>query len=848
MGSGRLTLSCAPFGVAVFAMALGVTLAGTQQEPAPKPAANPPDVADPDFPPLKLIAFDVVESATNKPIDGVKLTARLNNQQRTWTTDEAGHARLDVDGGARSLTITATRDGYVPMTVTWTSPRPRESALPGEYLLKMERGTTIGGAVTDEAGKPIAGADVTLSIQRKGEGPRGRFAAFGGPAGGSPQQPSERAAVTGIRLKTDPEGRWQFDQAPANVETVRVQLAHPDVLRDDPTSPRTPPLLEKLRDRSAVMVMNKGVTVAGRVTDAQGNPVAGAQVSFGARRFGNRASPTVTSGADGRFELPNGRPAPAAALIVRAKGWAPQLKQFALSGPVTDMEVKLEPARVMRVRVVNAKGDPVQGALVRAGSWRGLMSALDWRAQTGPDGRAAWGEAPADAVQIGASARGYVSSADSPVVAGEQEHVITLKSLMKIAGTVLDDATGKPVEKFVAIRGWTSPGRPAPFWAREDGGIPFDGGRVTYGPSGRFEYVENFQQDAYVVRVEAPGYLPAESREIKPGEENIALEIRLKKGKDLVATLKSPDGKPLTGADVLVVTASGQIIVSNGKPTAQTFARRATADDAGHFRLEPQAGQYTVLVLHDRGFAELNPEQLAGDNPTITVGPWATIRGTASIGSKPAAGRTVTAMDASRRAVPGLARLSCSAVADDRGQFVLDRVPPGPVSIGIEVRTPENGGMMRVTWTDQTRIEAEPGKTTEVTLGGKGRPVIGRLSARAEIGDKADWRLADVRLVSRAASRRTYPAVVSAADASFRADDVEAGDYYLTAQLARPTSRDGGPQFGRQAWAAVRREITVAAGNIDDAVDVGKIELSVDPGGGPDPIRRRPTPAPPRQE
>jgi hypothetical protein len=854
---------------AVCVLAAGITRA--QQEPAVN--------RDADFPPLKVIALDVVDPVTNKPVAGVKIAGRVSNQQRTWETGEDGHVKLDVDGGARSLTLSATKDGFVPTTVTWASPRPGEG-IPGEFLLKLERGTTIGGTVTDQAGKPIAGADVVLSIQRKGDRSPGRFAAEGILGGGVGEATgggggTERAALYDVGARTGPDGRWRFDQAPARVESLRVRLVHPDFLSDEAYGVRTPPPEEKLRDQSSVMVMTPGVTLAGRVVDPQGRPVEGAMVSLGVTQFRVKL-PSGTSGADGRFALAHCRPGQRANLIVKAGGWAPALAQVQSDKDVTDLEVKLEAARPMRIRVVDSKGQPVTGAVVSSGAWRGVND-LGWRATTGADGRVVWNEAPSDGVAIGAAARGYVSATERAVVAGEQEHVITLTSMTRIAGTVVDDATGKPVETFRAAV--TMPARPGVMMLT----LPEDLAGVTYGGAGTFELMQNRRRAGYVVRVEAPGSLPQVSRDLKAGEEDVKLEFRLKKGRDLVATLRRSDGAPLDGADVLLVNSSSQVGVRNGKVAPGTLATVVKSDPAGRFRMDPQAGEFSLIVVHERGYGQIAAAQLAGDEPVITVQPWATVRGTAWVGAKPAAGRTILAMDVAGRA-PGRPRVECVAVADEQGRFVLDRVPPGPMSVAIEVRDEEARGasrVTRVTWTQQREVKAEAGRTVEVKLGGVGRAVVGRLIAPPEIGDKAEWRYAQVRLTSRLASkrqlppdwatltpearlkrdeewfrspegqaelklererRRSYPARVSAADGTFRVDDVEAGDYYLSAQLARPTPA-GGPALATQTWAAARSEITIGEGKVDEVVDVGKVELSTS-GGGPNPIRRLPTRAP----
>jgi hypothetical protein len=730
----------------------------------------------------------------------------------------------------------------VPTTVTWAA-APRGEGIPGEYLMALERGTTIGGVVTDEAGKPIAGADVTLMLEREGDRSLGLTTV-----------PGERASLYDVHVKTDPEGRWHFDQAPARLARVAVQLSHPDFVSDDPLSRREAPAEAKLRDQSALMVMTRGVAVAGRVVDPDGKPVAGAQVSLGLTRYG-RGVPAAKTGADGRFVLANCRPGQQATLIVKARGWAPYATQFWLNGPESDREVKLEPGRAMRIRVVDSKGEPIAGAMVSANRWRD-MDALSWRGATNADGRVVWNEAPADGVGLTASAEGYVQKMVWSVKAGDREHVITLPGVLKISGTVLDDATGKPIEKFQAIRGWTSDqGRAAPFWMR-------DRDPVNYGPDGTFDYAEDFGRDGYAVRVEAAGYVPVESREIKPGEGNVRLEFRLKRGKDLAGTLRSIDGKPLGGADVLVVTESSQIMVSDGKPTSQTFTLMTKADGKGQFRFDPQAGKYSVLVLHERGYANLRPEDLAGDNPVVTVQPWATVRGTAYENRKPAAGRTIAAMAISHAYEP---RIDCKAVANERGEFVLDRVPPGAVTVGIEVRSQINPQMWRTSWTEQTKVEAEAGQTLEIKLGATGRTLVGQLSAPNEIGGEVKWYMADVWLKSSVPSKRQLPAdyaqlapaarqkvdeawraspegqaeakvgrryyagTVEGRDGSFRMADVEPGKYVLHARVMRPPER-GAVAPVLRVWAAAEVEVTVPdmpEGRNVDPLNVEDVDLKM---------------------
>jgi beta-lactamase regulating signal transducer with metallopeptidase domain len=824
-----------------------VTAIGTLSPLAPRRATAQAPAADPDFPAQKSIAFRVVESGTNRPVDDVKLSARVTGQRRTWTTDDDGHAKLDVDADSTSLTVWADKDGYVPMTVTWEPLRSRQP-IPGEYLLQFERATTIGGRVLNEAGKPIPAVEVALDLQRKGEERQAGPIALG-----------PRAALYDVRAKTDADGRWRFDRAPAHIQVAHVRLAHPDYLSDERFGQRPFPPHDKLRDQTAVMVMAKGLTVAGRVLTPDGQPVPGAQLSLGMTRYGLKA-PTARSAPDGRFTLANCRPNQHATLIVKAGGWAPHMSQFALQDkPVADLDVRLDPPQTLRIRVLDPKGQPIPAAGVSAGRWRGL-DILDWRATTAADGRVVWTEAPADEVAISASARGYIAlNSDVRLKAGDAEHVVTLAPVLKVTGTVVDDETGKPVEQFRAIRGWTSKGsgRQTPHWSREEEGAEQG--------LGTFEYTETNHRDGYALRIEAPGYLPADSRVIAPGEENVKLQFRLKKGKALAATLRSADGKPLAGADILLETESNQVSVRNGKAGPGTDTLQTKTDAAGRFRFEPQAGEYTVLVLHDLGYAELKPDQFAAPGErTITVQPWATIRGTARVGSKPAAGQKIVAMNERG----GRTSKDCSATADAEGNFVLDRVPPGPVSIGIELQLRADSQGSTITWTQRQPVTAEPGKTHEIKLGGVGRPIVGRLAPPADLAARIDWHLADVSLSSKPKAqrklppdwaqlapearekltrewlaspegkaalqedrnRRYYPAIV-APDGTFRADDVQPGDYVLSVRVEKPTSM-GGSRFGGQAIASATHDFTVAPipnHQSETPQDLGSITLQPTP-------------------
>jgi hypothetical protein len=66
--------------------------------------------------------------------------------------------------------------------------------------------------------------------------------------------------------------------------------------------------------------------------------------------------------------------------------------------------------------------------------------------------------------------------------------------------------------------------------------------------------------------------------------------------------------------------------------------------------------------------------------------------------------------------------MSLALKADSHGRFAIDRVIPGPGHIARVLVTP-----LRNEWCEHLSVEVKPGQTTQVRLGGKGRPVIGRV-------------------------------------------------------------------------------------------------------------------------
>ncbi len=442
----------APRGTAVLAALAAVAVAiGT------RPAASA------DGPSGRSLALTVLDRQSGGPIPGAAVKFQVNGKATSAKADAEGRAAFPLPETARAaVMITATADGYVPMQVSWRG-QGTTGQVPGEYTLRMERGTTIGGLIRDEQGRPVSGATVFLlvpSANRDGE---------------------PRASIWDYPARTDEQGRWRCDVMPAEMDDVWIRLAHPDFISDDMYGMTPKPTIAQLRDRGGVMVLKKGLTVRGRVVDAgSGAPIEGAEVAQGRDRFGSHY-PETKADADGRFEFRNVKPGELV-LTVKAGGHAPDLKVVTVAADAEPVEFRLGPGRTIRGRLVDPQGRPVPGAFVAADTWRGFRS-LMWRVDTDKEGRFRWDEAPPDAVLVDMGKQGFLSVRRRSMTPSDDESTITMPRPLTIRGAVVDARTGKPIDAFTLVPGINWPGDRPPAWERQQARATTGGATRSASPS-----------------------------------------------------------------------------------------------------------------------------------------------------------------------------------------------------------------------------------------------------------------------------------------------------------------------------------------------------------------------------
>jgi hypothetical protein len=503
------------------------------------------------------------------------------------------------------------------------------------------------------------------------------------------------------------------------------------------------------------------------------------------------------------------------------------------------VEFRLEKGRTIQGRVVDAKGEPLAGATVFVDGWRGHRT-LEMRMTTDEEGEFQWTDAPPDSVWIDVDCEGYLRVNHREVPQAGGDLTIAMTRQLKVRGTVVDAETRHAVKAFILVPGTESGGNFSPYWDRS---------RARLATKGRYEirFMDMTRQQGRRLRVEADGYMPAISRAIRDDEDNPVVNFVLQKGTGIASVVKLPDGKPLAGAEVVLVSPSQPAFLTNGLAPEGNDHRIARTGADGHFTFPPQEPPYTIVVLHDRGFAEQTIRSAGALLPAeLKVRAWGRVEGTLRIGRRPGAGQPLAlSYDRTGDTPATIPWWSGKATTDDAGRFAFERVMPGEVTIAREIlikRMPSSQ-----TWgqSQTTRVEVSPGTTARFDIGGTGRPVIGKLTAPAGMAGPIDWTFSRNNLIPKVspiqAARfrsglKKAPRLAGGgytvkleADGSFRVEDVEAGTYDFLITINEPPRDPFKVGLDQEVVATARLEVVVppmSGGRSDEPLDLGAIPVT----------------------
>ncbi|MGP8200767.1 MAG: carboxypeptidase regulatory-like domain-containing protein [Limisphaerales bacterium] len=769
------------------------------------------DPARPGTPPLAWIkpqtfhdslVVHVQDKKTGQPIEGAELISMFCSDKRCdWAapvhTSASGEGIVRYSStNTKSISIVVDKEGYGSRRVEW-----QMNQIPSAHTFQLSPAIKkIGGIVLDENGRPVIGAEVRLQYR------------------GSVTPGGERETVSSddSTTQTDESGHWSIGGIPEGFQVLGVTVKHRDFPQaqfyaEGPVRPGIPGYHVSIADffsGKAELKLSRGQKIMGTVHDQSGKPLTGAKVFAGFDRYMSGAMRAETD-TNGRFNLDKLAPGDQN-LTISAPGFAPVFLTVSVTETNEALDVKLKPGNVIHGRVKNIAGEPVAGAEVsfegladRNGTFNGRT--IEWTTQTDAKGEFTWDSAPDKPISLNITKSGYMALEWVRVRTDTtNETSFTLGNPLTVKGTVTDADSGAPISAFTITPGWP-----------ENGGGHFEKYQAKTGTAGHFEIQFDWPINIsptpldFMFRVSSPGYAPAISRSIRLGDGVVTWDVKLKKTPRTIGFVRTANGKPATGVEVLLAANRDFLQFSGSHVSSQNNEGDSFETDAGgHFELPPQDGDFTLVAASDAGFAVLQKSDFT-NSPVLTLQSWGRIEGTLLKNGHPAgvedlfffAGDAPAQRDWSSRQ---------PAATDTEGNFIFPYAPPGIVR--IEVKQPMSGN----SWTYQElqSVEVQPGGTNILQINLQGRPVKGRLSRNADLAgdvdlsrfnlmlqpdvtqpevpqgldaDKAqkwyqDWMKTDAgRKFSAAMSKRST--LLVKADGTFSSDIVAPGKYKLTGNL-----------------------------------------------------------------
>ncbi len=257
------------------------------------------------------------------------------------------------------------------------TPRVQPSRNRSESSPPVEWPATLSGEIKNDQDKPIAGANVKLTLQQIHEYAIGRW-------------DETLETMEGV---TDEEGHYKFDLS------TWPELRHPPFVitvsagAEGHSNGRTWSWYDssdkKVGDKFQELMLPAGRTVTGKVVDPDGKPVFGAVIHTVVDYGTNMMHNPRTSGPDGKFELRLSREGGAQVWICSAAG-AP--KFLAITKEQTDLgTIELERGTALEGTVRDAAGGPVAGCVVVMssgydGEMQGRSIAVQYATKTDGEG------------------------------------------------------------------------------------------------------------------------------------------------------------------------------------------------------------------------------------------------------------------------------------------------------------------------------------------------------------------------------------------------------------------------------------------------------------------------------
>ena len=346
-----------------------------------------------------------------------------------------------------------------------------------------------------------------------------------------------RYGLDGHTERTDLHGRWRCCHSPLHLAGLTIEVDHDKYARLEIGEAASRMQLAELQVEKAAFTMKKeppvaarlgGLTMHGRVTDAQGKPVADAKVTLDGLA-GNGELVQGPTDSDGRYCFTDCSPGQYK-LIVMAHRLALQWRNTEVWAHMPSIDFQLSAGHPIRIRVVDTAGNPLAGVYVRSEDCAFGDSFVHADSLvTDRDGR--WESR--NSLESKASFVIYKSgftTAYRDLAGREEEQIVTLRPPIRISGRVVDTVTKRPVRTIHISTKQIETG-PQPTnvaWLISPS--------VAVDDEGRYEVVLDYdvpgmENMAWQLDVVSPGYVTQVSRKLKASEGSQVLDFEMAPGK-----------------------------------------------------------------------------------------------------------------------------------------------------------------------------------------------------------------------------------------------------------------------------------------------------------------------------
>jgi Carboxypeptidase regulatory-like domain len=699
---------------------------------------------------------------TAEQIGRGKLVTR-GRYEAVLNADEEGRLVIKLAKVPTYLVFDIMTPRFGPYWASWSS-ESHDEAIPRAFTAQLEGGWSVGGIVVGPDGKAVEGVKINPGIEYR-------------------KRPGDLSQLgVGAEVETDAAGMWRFDSVPISMPEVYIGTHHPQFKSGGRALARGEFGIERGQEPHGKIVLDRGLTVSGKVTDDTGKPIAGALVRA---KFVNEIREAKT-GTDGIYRL-GGCESRATRIAVSAKGRATDMKEALVEPGMSAVDFQMKPGGTVRIRVLDEKGNPAPGARIFFQRWRGQFQYFEFNdvnEYADKNGVWVWNEAPLDEFKADICPPDGMQLELQPLVARAEEYVFRTSPALVVSGKVVDAVTKQPIKKFRVVPGFRAADTEM-HYARNDSHTASDG----------HYRIRRTRADFDLIRIEADGYQPQSSRDIKSNEGTVSIDFELTEGKNVAARVFTPAKLPAVGAKVALGVAGSQITIMNGDiEDPPVYSARADTDETGRFHFPAQDKNFQLVITHPSGFAYVKSNPEWDLTRIIHLEPWSRVEGTFRTGKSLAANLPIQ-LDVARpsgkgRSEPRFSVQYYSATGRD-GRFVFERVIPGNGWISRRLTLSAEQGAREVASSTNFPAEFSAGKTSRVDLGGTGRAVVGKLRPPDGFKEKVRWNFAIVSVRSATKEGNSLGEQFTATvdrDGSFRIDDVPAGDYALSADFFR---RDG---------------------------------------------------------